>query len=89
MAYAVDTIELKKMMAEKKIKTTEEFSRKSGVNRNTLSDVLNEKIRPSTSVMDRIVITLDLTPEAAGRIFFAKDLRITQEKTADAELVQQ
>lgn len=77
MAYAVDTIELRKVMAEKKIRTTEEFSRKSGVNRNTLADVLNEKIRPSTSVMDRIVVTLELTPEAAGKIFFAKNLRIT------------
>ena len=77
MKYVVDTVELRKKMAEKKIKTTEEFSQKSGVNRNTLSDVLNEKIRPSTSVMDRIVVTLELSPETAGKIFFAHDLRVS------------
>lgn len=77
MKYVVDTVELKKKMAEKKIKTTEEFSQKSGVNRNTLSDVLNDKIRPSTSVMDRIVVTLELSPETAGKIFFARDLRVS------------
>lgn len=77
MSYVVDTVGLRKMMAEKKIKTTEEFAKKSGVNRNTLAAVLNDKIRPSTSVMDRIVITLDMTPDVAGRIFFAKDLRNT------------
>lgn len=76
MGYVVDTVGLRKMMAEKKINTTEEFARKSGVNRNTLADVLNGKIRPSTSVMDRMMSALDMSPEVAGKIFFAEYLRI-------------
>lgn len=75
MNCMVDTKELRKIMAEKDIKTIEEFSKKSGVNRNTLSDVINAKIRPSTSVMDRMVVTLEISPEMAGKIFFATNLR--------------
>lgn len=75
MACAVDTVALRKVMVEKNIRSIEEFSKKSGVNRNTLSEVVNAKSRPSASVMDRIVVALEMSPEMAGRIFFAKDLR--------------
>lgn len=77
MNYVVDTVGLRKAMAEKEVNTTEELAKRSGVNRNTLADVLNGKTRPSTSVMDRIAIALSMTPEAAGHIFFANNLRNT------------
>ena len=76
MSYSVDTVELKKAMAEKEIKNIEEFAEKSGVGRDTLSGVVRGKIRPSTAVMDKIVTTLEMEPERAGRVFFAKNLRI-------------
>lgn len=75
MSCMVDTMALKKIMIEKKVETIEALSKKSGVNRNTISEVLNAKIRPSTSVMDRMVIALEISPEVAGKIFFASDLR--------------
>lgn len=76
MSYSVDTVELKKAMAEKEINNIEEFSQKSGVGRDTLSGVVKGKIRPSTAVMDKIATTLELEPERAGRIFFVHSLRI-------------
>ena len=46
----------------------------SGVNRNTIADVVNGKTYPSSDVMQRIAIALHLPYERAGFIFFAKQL---------------
>ena len=75
--YNVNGNEIKKIMIDKDIKSITEFSRKSGVNRNTLSKVLNNESRPSSDVMFKIAITLELTPEMAGTIFFTPNLRNT------------
>lgn len=75
--YKTDVIELRKIMAEKNIKTIVELSEKSGINRNTLGKILDGAIQPSSEVMDRLVFTLDIEPANAGRIFFVPDLRIT------------
>ena len=72
--YSVDTKELKKAMIDAGINTVSELSERSGVNRNTLGDILNEKIYPSSDVMARIADTLSLPPESAGRIFFKPEL---------------
>lgn len=72
--YGVETIELRKKMLDKGFLTIGSLSDACGVNRNTLSDVLNGKTLPSAYVMSRLVKTLDLTPEEAGRIFFTKEL---------------
>ena len=72
--HEVDTKELKKRMIDCNINTIEEFSRETGINRNTLSDVVNGKSRPSSYVMSEIVNVLKLTPEDAGKIFFANKL---------------
>ena len=73
--FKTDHIELKKIMAEKEIKTIKELSEKSGINRNTLAQVFDGKKQPSSDVMERIVITLDINPEKAGAIFFKRNLR--------------
>lgn len=72
--YTTDIVELKKTMIDCNIKTVCELSELSGVNRNTLSLVLNGNIQPSSSVMYKIAYALHLEPEHAGRIFFAKNL---------------
>lgn len=73
--YKTDTVELRKLMAEKNIKTILELSEKTGINRNTLGRILDGTIQPSSDAMDRLVYTLEIQPEKAGRIFFMIDLR--------------
>lgn len=75
MSYIVDTVELKKAMVEKGIETYGELSEISGVGRDTISGVVRGLIRPSTSVMDKIIIALELEPSKAGAIFFKPNLR--------------
>lgn len=74
MTYQVDTIALRKAMLDKKITTIEGLSNASGVNRNTVSDVLNGKIRPTSTVIEKISMALDLDGSAIGRIFFSQKL---------------
>ena len=73
--FRTDHIELKKIMIEKGYKTIKELSEKSGVNRNTLAAVVNGEKQPSSDVMERLVIALDIEPEKAGKIFFSRILR--------------
>lgn len=75
--YMVDTEELEIRMIRKKIRNRNELSRISGINRNTISKILNGEIRPSTTVMEKLISTLDIEEEEAGKIFFVKNLRNT------------
>lgn len=77
--YSVDTIELKKIMVENKLEKIVDLSEKSGVDRNTLSKVLNGDIRPSTLVIDKLIDALDIPIAKAGNIFFVKNLRNAKE----------
>lgn len=77
MSYIVDTVALKKLLIDKKIDSISEFAEISGVGRDTLSGILKGTIRPSTAVMDKIIIALELEPAAAGLIFFKPSLRNT------------
>ena len=70
----VDTIEMRKAMAEARINSISALSEATGVNRNTLSDILNDKIRPSGTVIEKIAKALSLDPETVGRIFFTFEL---------------
>lgn len=74
--FRTDHIELKKIMIEKGYKTIKELSEKSGVNRNTLASVFNGERQPSSETMEKLVVTLDIEPEKAGRIFFNRNLRM-------------
>ena len=62
-------------MVENDIKTTKELSEKSGVNRNTLAKIINGKIQPTSDVMEKLILTLNINPNNAGEIFFTRNLR--------------
>ena len=72
--YEVDTIGLRKAMIDNNIDTIEQFSAKTGVNRNTIAEVLSGKSYPSSMVMKKMAITLSMNFESAGRIFFKPKL---------------
>ncbi|RKN75090.1 XRE family transcriptional regulator [Paenibacillus ginsengarvi] len=63
------------MMVEKGISTTIQLSSLTGVNRNTLSQVLRGEIQPSAEAMRKLVSVLEIPPEHAGEIFFSPNLR--------------
>lgn len=73
--YKTDVKEIKKIMIDRGINTMTELSEKSGINRNTLSQVLNGESQPSSDVMDKLVSALKIEPEKAGHIFFSLNLR--------------
>ena len=75
MNYSVDVVELRKAMAEKGINNITQLANISGVDKNTISKILNKKYRPSTLVMEKIVRALELQPSRAGIIFFMPNLR--------------
>lgn len=72
--YSVDTTELRIAMVEAGITTIKGMSEASGINRDTISGVLNGSIYPSSIVMAKLVTALGLSGERAGRIFFAHKL---------------
>lgn len=75
--YVVDTVSLRKLMIENGFTTISALSKESNVGRNTLGRVLDGSIRPSADVMDKLSVTLNMSPETSGRVFFAQDLRGT------------
>lgn len=70
----IDTKLLKSKMALKghNIKT---LSEEIGVNRDTLSNMIHGRTKPSYPVINGIYFALDLTPQEGRDIFFNKDLR--------------
>lgn len=77
IGYNVDTVALKKLFIDKGIDSYSAFAELSGVNRDTVAGVLKGEIRPSTAVMDKFIMALELEPAEAGVIFFVPILRIT------------
>ena len=75
MQYKVDVIELKKIVVEQKLDKIVDLSKVSSVDRNTLSKILNDEIKPSTTVIEKLMSALNIPPERAGRIFFKPNLR--------------
>ena len=75
--YRIDVISLKKKMLDMNIETIAELSKRSAINRNTLSDVFNGKSKPSSDTMYKLVACLHISPSEAGEIFFNNNLRNT------------
>ena len=76
--YKTDIKELQKIMIDRDIKTIAELSDKSGVNRNALSGMFNERLQPTAETMRKLVSCLEIEPAKAGEIFFTPDLRDTE-----------
>lgn len=72
--HEVDTVELRKAMAEAHVNTIEDLSDRAGINRVTCSDVVNGRSYPSSQVMEKLKIALNLSPERTGAIFFKEKL---------------
>lgn len=77
--FTTDFIALKQIMIERGYDKVNKLAQDAGVDRNTLAQVLSGAIQPSSNVMIKLVSTLDIDPEKAGRIFFAKYLRTAQD----------
>ena len=77
MEYRVDVIALRKAFIEKGMNTISEMATGSGVDRNTLSSILNGTTYPSSRTMVKIVNSLEMDGATAGSIFFVKNLRNT------------
>lgn len=75
--YKVNIVELKKIMVEQKLEKIIDLSAASTVDRNTLSKVINGEVKPSTTVIEKLMSALQIPPERAGAIFFSLDLRKT------------
>ena len=71
MKFYVDEMEFRKAMLNKGYKTIEALSSACGVNRNTIGEALKGKTRPSSTVIEKIAGTLELSGADIGRIFFA------------------
>lgn len=77
MQYQVDTIALKKLMVEQGLERITDLSKASSVDRNTLSKVLNGNVKPSTTVIEKLMVALNISSDLAGKIFFNQNLRNT------------
>lgn len=73
--YRVDVVELKKIMVEQNLNKIIDLSAASTVDRNTLSKVINGDVKPSTTVIEKLMSALHIPPERAGAIFFSLNLR--------------
>ena len=73
--YQTDYREIKKIMAEKDIRTVSELANTANINRVTLGKVLCGKAQPSSDVMEKLVFFLEISPYKAGEIFFSYTLR--------------
>ena len=72
--YEVDTKELRIAMIKAGIDTIDGLAKASGINRNTISGVLNGTLYPSSNVMVALVDALNLPSSQAGNIFFKEKL---------------
>jgi len=66
----IDTKAIKIKMVELGIDSYVDMAKRTGLDRITLSNVINGKSKPSSETMDALYKVLELTPEEAGRIFF-------------------
>ena len=73
--YRVDVVALKKIMVEQNLDKIVDLSAASTVDRNTLSKIISEDIKPSTTVIEKLMSALHIPPEKAGTIFFSQILR--------------
>lgn len=72
--HEVDTKAIQIAMINAGIESIEQLSEISGVNRATTADVVKGRSYPSSMVMEKLKVALNLTSEEAGKIFFKEKL---------------
>ena len=70
-----DIVALKKIMVEKGYQNARELSLKSGINPSLLGKILKGKVQPSTYMMCKLVVALEIDYNIASNIFFSSNLR--------------
>jgi len=70
----VDIIALKKLMIEKGFDRISELAQTSGISRAMLGQILSGKMQPSSQIMQKLIVTLDIPQQEAGNIFFRQIL---------------
>ncbi|MBL0846566.1 helix-turn-helix transcriptional regulator [Mammaliicoccus fleurettii] len=73
----IDAKLLKSKMALKEF-NIDSLASETGLNRDTISNIINGKNFPSYTAINAIYYALKLTPEEGMQIFFARDLRKTK-----------
>ena len=73
----IDAKLLKSKMALKEF-NIDSLASDTGLNRDTISNIINGKNFPSYTAINAIYYALKLTPEEGMQIFFARDLRKTK-----------
>lgn len=73
--YFVDGRALKTAMTAAGFDTYESLAAKASISPRTISSVANGK-NPTYPIMCKIVHTLNLSAEQAGKIFFSRNLRV-------------
>jgi transcriptional regulator with XRE-family HTH domain len=68
--YVTDTKALEMLMIDRGVRTNKELSEKCGIDRNIASKVRRGEIQPSSNVMYKLAIGLEMTSSEAGQIFF-------------------
>lgn len=72
--YSVNIKELRKAMIDADLDTADKLAKASGVNRNTIGDVISGRAVPSTDVIMKVAQTLGFTSERLGTVFFDTQL---------------
>jgi len=71
----LDIIAIKKIMVEKGFAKIGELAQASGISRATLRQILSGKAQPSSRIMQKLIVALNIPQEDAGEIFFGNNLR--------------
>ena len=74
--FDVDVIAMNDVARHAGDKTNIAVSKRLNMNRNTVSNVMNGKEKPSSAFMFAFVSAYSLEPETAGKIFFKYNLPI-------------
>lgn len=74
--FDVDVVAMNDVARHAGDKTNTAVSKRLNINRNTVSNVMNGRERPSSTFMFAFVSAYSLEPEAAGKIFFKYNLPI-------------
>lgn len=79
MKNGINASKLKGLIYEKGFNYST-LAEETGINRNTISDVIEKGQRPSLTTMNALFYVLDMTEEQGGEIFFSENLRETKDK---------